>query len=96
MKTFKIVSILPISSKQYRYVVYKRRFLCWKKFRVYRSSIDSVIKSLCAEFINPKIYIELNNKDIENCIGKTNTRSELGRTEIEFKEFISNINKPTH
>lgn len=86
MKIFKIVSILPISSKQYHYVVYRRRFLCWKKFRVYRASINSVIKSLCAEFINPKIYIELNNNDIDDYIGKTNTRPGLGRVESKVKD----------
>lgn len=89
MKTFKIVSILPISSKQYHYVVYIRKFLSWKKFRVYRSSINSVIKSLCAEFINPKIYIELNDDEIKDYIGKTNTRPGLGR--IENKDKDENI-----
>ena len=96
MKTFKIVHIDSAISNNFYYIIYERKFLSWKRLYINRSSIDSVIKSLCAEFINPKIYIELNNKDIENCIGKTNTRPGLGRTEIEFKEFISNINKPTH
>ena len=86
MKVFKIVSILPISSNQYRYVVYKRKFLCWKKFRVHRGSINSLIRSLCVEFINPKIYIELNNNDIEDYIGNTNTRPGLGRVENKDKD----------
>lgn len=89
MKTFKIVSILPISSKQYHYVIYKKTFLCWKKFRVYRGTINSLIRTLCAEFINPKIYIELNNDEIEYYIGKTNTRPGLGR--IENKDKDENI-----
>ena len=83
MKVFKIVSILPISSNQYRYIVYRRKFLCWKKFRVHRGSINSLIRSLCVEFINPKIYIELNNEDY---IGETNTRPGLGRIENKPKD----------
>ena len=86
MKTFKIISILPVTSNQYHYVVYIRKFLSWKKFHVYRSSINSVIKSLCAEFINPKIYIELNNDEIEYYIGKTNTRPGLSRVENKPKD----------
>ncbi len=86
MKTFKIVRIdFDYSSHSY-YIVYKRKLFSWKKVRTYRSSIDSVIKSLCADFINPKIYIELNNNDIENYIGKTNTRPGLGRIEIKVKD----------
>lgn len=86
MKVFKIVSINPITSNQYRYVVYRKTFLCWKKFRVHRGTINSLIKNLCAEFINPKIYIELNNNDIENYIGETNTRPGLGRIENKVKD----------
>lgn len=85
MKVFKIISILPISSKQYHYVVYRKTFLCWKKLRVHRGTINSLIRNLCAEFINPKIYIELNNDEIEYYIGKTNTRPGLGRVENKPK-----------
>lgn len=83
MKVFKIVCVNSITSNQYRYIVYIRKFLCWKKFRVHRGSINSLIRSLCAEFINPKIYIELNNEDY---IGKTNTRPGLGRIENKSKD----------
>lgn len=86
MKVFKIVSILPITSKQYHYVVYRKKFLCWKKFRVYRGSINSLIRDLCVEFINPKIYIELNDDQIKDYIGETNTRPGLGRIENKSKD----------
>ncbi len=81
MKTFKIVRIDSDNSNHSYYIVYKRKLFSWKRVTIYRSSINSVIKSLCAEFINPRIYIELNNNDIDNYIGKTNTRPGLGRVE---------------
>lgn len=86
MKTFKIVRIDFDYSAYSYYIIYKRNFLFWKRIGINRVSINSVIKSLCAEFINPKIYIELNNKDIENYIGKTNTRPGLGRVENKDKD----------
>lgn len=86
MKTFKILRIDSDNSNYSYYIVYKRKLFSWKRIAIYRSSINSVIKSLCAEFINPKIYMELNYTDIENYIGKTNTRPGLGRIENKDKD----------
>lgn len=86
MKVFKIVRIDSDTSNHSYYIVYKRKLFSWKRITIYRSSISSVIRNLCAEFINPKIYIELNNKDIDNYIGKTNTRPGLGRVENKDKD----------
>ena len=86
MKVFKIVRIDSDTSNNSYYIVYERKFLSWKRIGINRCSINSVVRSLCAAFINPKIYIELNNKDIENYIGKTNTRPGLGRVENKPKD----------
>lgn len=86
MKTFKILRIDSDNSNYSYYIVYKRKLFSWKRVTIYRSSVSSIIRNLCAEFINPRIYIELNNNDIDNYIGKTNTRPGLGRVENKNKD----------